>query len=44
MAAARLVMQTWSEGYRSILEKAGLRLNLLTGHVDDVRQVSTCLA
>ena len=43
MAAARIVMQTWSEDYRRILEAAGLRVGLLTGYVDDVRQISTCL-
>ena len=43
MAAARLVMQAWADGYRNILEEAGLIVDLLTGYVDDVRQASTCL-
>ena len=43
MALARLVMQEWSEGYKKILENAGLEIEILTGYVDDVRQVSTCL-
>ena len=43
MAAARLVMQSWSEGYLDILKRAGVDVGLLTGYVDDVRQVSSCL-
>ena len=43
MAAARLVMQSWSEGYLQILKNAGLIVDLLTGYVDDVRQASSCL-
>ena len=43
MAAARLVMQAWSEEYLKILVRAGVRVDLLTGYVDDVRQVSSCL-
>ena len=42
MAAARLVMQAWSEGYLAILERSGLRVDLLTGYVDDVRQAYNC--
>ena len=43
MAAARLVMQDWAEGYTAILEKAGVKVDLLTGYVDDVRQASSCM-
>ena len=43
MAAARLVMQAWSEEYLTILRRSGLVVDILTGYVDDVRQVSTCL-
>merc|ERR1711954_21778 len=43
MAASRLVMQDWSEGYLEILERSRMRLGMLTGYVDDVRQVSSCL-
>ena len=42
MAAARLVMQSWSEIYREILVRSGLIVDVLTGYVDDVRQISTC--
>ena len=38
MAAARLVMQDWSEQYRQILNKADLNIRLFTGYVDDNRQ------
>ena len=41
MAAARLVMQTWGESYRRILENSGLTVDLLAGYVDDGRQVSS---
>ena len=43
MAAARIVMQSWAEKYLKILENSGMRVGLLTGYVDDVRQVSSCL-
>ena len=43
MAAARLVMLAWAEGYRKVLEGAGVEIGVLTGYVDDVRQVSTFL-
>ena len=35
MWAAKMVMQNWADSYRSILIKAGLRIPLLTGYVDD---------
>jgi hypothetical protein len=38
-----MVMQNWSEKYRGILIRAGLRIPLLTGYVDDGRQGGTCL-
>ena len=40
MAAARLVMQAWSEEYLTILRRSGLVVDILTGYLDDV---STCL-
>ena len=43
MAAARLVMQNWSEQYRQILEKASLDIKLFTGYVDDNRQATSTL-
>ena len=43
MAAARIVMSDWGEQWRCILEKAGIRIGMLDGYVDDVRQKSTCL-
>ena len=38
MAASRLVMQEWSEGYLDILERSGMRIDALKGYVDDGRQ------
>ena len=38
MAASRLVMQEWSEGYLDILERSGMRVDVLKGYVDDGRQ------
>ena len=43
MAAARIVMQAWSRGYKSILLRSGLRLTMLAGYVDDGRQSGTTL-
>jgi hypothetical protein len=43
MCAARMVMQHWARGYSGILIKAGLRLPLFGGYVDDGRQGSTVL-
>jgi vacuolar-type H+-ATPase subunit H len=43
MAAARIVMSDWGEGWRRILERAGVKLPQLDGYVDDVRQRSTSL-
>ena len=43
MCAARMVMQHWARGYEMILLKAGLRIPLLGGYVDDGRQGSTVL-
>jgi hypothetical protein len=38
MCAAKMVMQNWAEKYHGILIRAGLRIPLLTGYVDDGRQ------
>ena len=43
MAAARIVMNDWSLKYRKMLTEAGLKIGLLSGYVDDVRQGSTLL-
>ena len=43
MCAARMVMQHWARGYTNILLKAGLRIPLMSGYVDDGRQGSTVL-
>ena len=43
MCAARMVMQHWARGYSGILLRAGLRLPLFDGYVDDGRQGSTTL-
>lgn len=43
MAAARIVMQSWSRRYKSILLRSGLRLTLLAGYVDDGRHSGTTL-
>ena len=38
MCAAKMVMQSWAEKYKGILIRAGLRVPLLTGYVDDGHQ------
>ena len=38
MAASRLVMQEWSEGYLDILERSGMRTDALKGYVYDGRR------
>ena len=43
MAASRLVMQEWSEGYKSILIRSGLTLDDIKGYVDDGRHWSDLL-
>ena len=43
MAAARIVMQSWSRSYRDILLRSGLRLTDMSGYVDDGRQSGTTL-
>ena len=43
MCAAKMVMQNWSRKYMKILLKAGLRVPLLKGYVDDGRQGGTVL-
>ena len=43
MCAARLVMQSWSRQYSSILLRSRLRIPYHTGYVDDGRQGSTTL-
>ena len=43
MCAARMVMQHWARDYANILLKAGLRVPLLKGYIDDGRQGSTLL-
>ena len=43
MAAARIVMSDWGEGWRKIMEEAGVKLPQLDGYVDDVRHRSNCL-
>ena len=40
LAAGRLVMQTWSEGYQAILDLSGVTTDALKGYVDDGRQWS----
>ena len=40
-AAAQLVMEHWGLSYRSLLEAAGIEIFLLSGYVDDGRQIST---
>ena len=42
-AAAQIVMEDWGAKYRSLLEAAGIQIFLLSGYVDDGRQVSTTL-
>ena len=41
--AAECVMQEWSEEYQDILERSGVWVALLSGYVDDGRQVTTTL-
>jgi hypothetical protein len=43
MCASRMVMQHWARKYNNILLKAGLRVLLLRGYVDDGRQGSNVL-
>ena len=43
MAAARIIMSDWGEGWRRIIEEAGVKLPQLDGYVDDVRHRSTSL-
>ena len=43
MAAARLVMQEWSEAYRKILEDSGAELDAHGGYVDDGRQATSLM-
>ena len=43
MCAARMVMASWARDYGMILFKAGLKVPLLTGYVDDGRQGGTTL-
>ena len=43
MAAARIVMQDWSEKYHQILLNIGLQPWLFTGYVDDGRQTTNNL-
>ena len=41
--AAECVMQEWSEEYQDILERSGVWVALLSGYVDDGRQITTTL-
>ena len=43
MCAAKMVIQNWARKYHGILLRAGLRIPLLTGYVDDGRQGGTVL-
>jgi hypothetical protein len=43
MCAAKMVMQSWARKYHGILLRAGLRIPLITGYVDDGRQGGTVL-
>jgi hypothetical protein len=43
MCAAKMGMQNWADKYHGILIRAGLRIPLLTGYVDDGRQGGTTL-
>ena len=38
-----MVMQSWARDYMKILTKAGLKIPLMKGYVDDGRQGSTVL-
>ena len=42
-AAAEVVMMDWSKKYQNILENSGIEVLLLSGYVDDGRQLSTSL-
>ena len=44
MAVARIVMQVWSEQYRSLLESEGILIAMMKGYVDDNRQITRLLA
>ena len=43
MCAAKMVMQSWAREYMQILTKAGLKIPLMKGDVDDGRQGSKVL-
>ena len=43
MCAAKMVIQNWARKYEGILLRAGLRVPLMSGYVDDGRQGSTVL-
>ena len=43
MAASRLVMIDWGEEYSSALKKSRMEIGLLSGYVDDIRQVGTSI-
>ena len=43
MCAAKMVMQSWARDYMQILTKAGLKIPLMKGYVDDGHQGSTVL-
>ena len=43
MSAAKMVMQNWARKYEGILLRAGLRVPLMAGYVDDGRQGSKVL-
>ena len=40
MAVSRLVMQDWAEKYTEILDKSEVDIAMLTGYVDDNRQLT----
>ena len=42
-AVAQLVMENWARTYREILENSGVIVKLLSGYVDDGRQVTSAL-
>ena len=44
MAVARIVMQDWSENYNEILDNSGLLTIMMSGYVDDNRQLTRLLA
>ena len=43
MAVSRLVMQDWAENYREVLDRSGVDIAMLTGYVDDNRQLTRIL-